>query len=194
MGSMKDFKALKSLKKDLEKKPTPVINPQNSGLKPGSVVTLMDSNDRGILRHVHKDHVEIEIDGLLFTAGLNDFIVNDPAEDRELMRRAGSAKPMKEKAKKPSVSVPSEITVDLHIERIPGGFDAPEGFELPFQIEYFKRVIRQNLKYRGMRINVVHGVGDGILRDAVRKEIDEVFAVSCTWNPGIAGVTVVTVK
>ncbi|MBQ0044782.1 MAG: Smr/MutS family protein [Bacteroidales bacterium] len=207
MGSMKDFRELKGLRKELEKETrvvAPVVEkkkvkvaapmPQKSGLRPGCTVTLMDSNDRGILRHVHKDHVDIEIDGLIFTAGLNDFIVNDPNEDRELMRRAGSAKPVKEKPKKAVAAVPSEITLDLHIERIPGGFDAPKGFELPFQMEYFRRIIRQNLKYRGIRIIVVHGVGDGILRDAVRKEIDEVFAVSCTWSPGTAGVTVVTVR
>ncbi|MBP9998634.1 MAG: hypothetical protein KBS67_05255 [Bacteroidales bacterium] len=35
-------------------------------------------NDRGILRHVHKDCVEIEIDGLMFKAGFGDFVVNDP--------------------------------------------------------------------------------------------------------------------
>lgn len=164
------------------------------GLQPGCVVTMMDSNDRGILRHVHKDYVEIELDGLVIPAGFRDFVVNNPDEDRELMRRSGSTKPKKEKPATTPAGNPNELTIDLHIERIPGGIDAPEGFELPFQMEYFRRILRQNLRHRGMRINVIHGVGDGILRDEIRKEIDEVFAISCSWAPGIAGVTVITVK
>ena len=215
----KDFDALKELKKELQKQEQ-AAEPQKAGqnqrshtvahkskeqhageqkarelgLQIGSIVTLMDSNDRGILRHVHKDHVDIELDGLMITAGFSEFIVNDPEEERELLRRSGSVRSHKKETVSPSPSSQGEITVDLHIEKIPGGFDAPEGFELPFQMEYFKRVLRQNLKHRGMRINIVHGVGDGVLKDAVRKELDEAFALSCVWVPGPAGVTTVTVK
>lgn len=164
-------------------------------LTPGSIVTFMDSNDRGILRHVHKDYVEIELDGLMIKSGFRDFIVNDPEEDRELMRRSGSSKAKKEKTQTPSFSGQSkELNLDLHIDKIPGGYDAPEGFELDYQLDFFKRTLRQNLRHRGMRINVIHGVGDGILKDMVRKELDESFAISCSWAPGIAGVTVVTIR
>lgn len=45
-----------------------------------------------------------------------------------------------------------------------------------------------------MRIEFVHGIGDGILKDAMRKELDETFALSCSWLPGPAGVTIVTIK
>ena len=120
-GGFNDFSALKDLKKELQKQeqtaaPAKEAQPQRQhtvvhksreqhageqkarelGLKPGSIVTLMDSNDRGILRDVLKDHVEIELDGLIIPAGFGDFIVNDPDEDRELMRRSGSTKPRKE--------------------------------------------------------------------------------------------------
>lgn len=163
------------------------------GLREGMAITLMDSSDRGTIKAIWKDHVDIEIDGLTFTAGFGEFIVNDAAEDERMRRSIFRDKDRKEQKKAASQGVPGEITVDLHIERIPGGMDAPEGFELPFQIEYFKRIIRQYRKHRGMRINVVHGVGDGILHDAVRKEVEETFALSCSWYPGPAGVTIVTV-
>ena len=221
MDGFKDFSALKGLKKELERKEkdnAPAVQmPQQKrdrtvvkkskeqhageqkakemGWQLGSVVTLMDSNDRGILRHVHKDHVDIELDGMMIQAGFRDFIVNNPEEDRELMRRSGSAKKKRDiAASKQGTEAPSEISLDLHIERIPGGYDAPKGFELEFQMEYFKRILRENLKHRGIRINVVHGVGDGILRDMIRKEIDDVYALRCSWAPGIAGVTIVSVK
>lgn len=220
MEGFNDFSALKGLKKELEKQEKTA--PDNAkeqqkrshtivhktkeqhageqkarelGLRPGCTVTLMDSNDRGILRHVHKDHVEIELDGLMITTGFRDFIVNNPEEDRELIRRSGTSKKKKDiEQVQAQVGTPSEVTLDLHIERIPGGYDAPKGFELEFQMEYFKRVLREKIKHRGLRINVVHGVGDGVLRDAIRKEIDEVYALRCAWSPGIAGVTVITVK
>lgn len=163
------------------------------GLCPGCTVTLMDSNDRGILRHVYKDCVEIEIDGLLFKAGFNDFIVNDAAEDSRLIESIGGGQKRKEERERPA-TIPNEISIDLHIEKIPSGYDAPKGFELPYQIEYFKCILHKYMKHRGMRISFIHGVGDGILRDAIRKEIDEVYALSCSWTPGPAGVTIVTIR
>ena len=220
MGKFNDFSALKTLKKDLEKKETPgeEAAPQQKrrnrtvsgkskeqiegeqtarerGLRPGCTVTLMDSNDRGTLRHVHKDFVEIEIDGLLFRAGFNDFVVNNPEEDARLVSSIGrSAQKRKETIADRPQALPNEISVDLHIEKIPSGYEAPEGFELPYQLEYFKSILHKNLKHRGMRISFIHGVGDGILRDAIRKEIDEAYALTCSWTPGPAGVTIVTVR
>ena len=220
MGKFNDFSALKTLKKVLEKKETPgeeAVQQQKRrnrtivgkskeqierertarerGLRPGCTVTLMDSNDRGILRHVHKDFVEIEIDGLLFRAGFNDFVVNNPEEDARLVSSIGrSAQKRKETVADRPQALPNEISVDLHIEKIPSGYEAPEGFELPYQLEYFKSILHKNLKHRGMRISFIHGVGDGILRDAIRKEIDEAYALTCSWAPGPAGVTIVTVR
>lgn len=219
MGKFNDFSALKTLKKDLEKKKPPGEEAvqqkrrnrtvagkskeqiegeqaaRERGLRPGCTVTLMDSNDRGILRHVHKDFVEIEIDGLLFRAGFNDFVVNNPEEDARLVSSIGrSAQKRKETIADRPQALPNEISVDLHIEKIPSGYEAPEGFELPYQLEYFKSILHKNLKHRGMRISFIHGVGDGILRDAIRKEIDEAYALTCSWTPGPAGVTIVTVR
>ena len=214
-----DFSALKALKKNLEERdssgkdvaPQPlkrsrtvVHKPKEQmegervakerGLRPGCTVTLMDSNDRGILRHVHKDCVEIEIDGLMFKAGFGDFVVNNVEEDSRLVSSIGGGQKHKEQGSDRPQPIPNEITVDLHIEIIPSGYDAPKGFELPFQLEYFKSILHKYMKHRGMRISFIHGVGDGILRDAIRKEIDEVYARTCSWTPGLAGVTIVTIR
>lgn len=215
MGKFNDFSALKTLKKETpgeeavqqQKRRNRTIvgkskeqlererTARERGLRPGCTVTLMDSNDRGILRHVHKDFVEIEIDGLLFRAGFNDFVVNNPEEDARLVSSIGrSAQKRKETIADRPQALPNEISVDLHIEKIPSGYEAPEGFELPYQLEYFKSILHKNLKHRGMRISFIHGVGDGILRDAIRKEIDEAYALTCSWTPGPAGVTIVTVR
>ena len=219
MNKYNDFSALKALKKELDRKDasgketvqqpnrrsrTVVHKPKEQmegervakerGLCPGCTVTLMDSNDRGILRHVYKDCVEIEIDGLLFRAGFNDFIVNNAEEDARLLKGAGGGHERKEQVRERPQTLPNEISIDLHIEKIPSGYDAPEGFELPYQLEYFKSILHKNMKHRGMRISFIHGVGDGILRDAIRREIDEAYALSCSWTPGPAGVTIVTIR
>lgn len=219
MDKFNDFSALKALKKNLEEKassgkegtPQPkkrsrtvVHKPKEQlegervakerGLCPGCTVTLMDSNDRGILRHVHKDCVEIEIDGLLLKAGFSDFVVNNADEDSKLVSSIGGGHKRKEQGTDRPQPLPNEISVDLHIEKIPSGYDAPKGFELPYQLEYFKSILHKHMKHRGMRISFIHGVGDGILKDAIRKEIDEVYALTCYWTPGPAGVTIVTIR
>ena len=86
------------------------------------------------------------------------------------------------------------MTVDLHIERIPGAEGIPEWAALDYQLQYFRQVLRQNLKHKGRRISFVHGVGDGILAAALRKELDEAFAVSCTYTYSTPGVTHVTIR
>ena len=57
-----------------------------------------------------------------------------------------------------------------------------------------QKVLRQNLKHKGKRIVFIHGVGDGILAQAIRKELEEVFALSCSYTYGPMGATNVTIK
>lgn len=217
-GKFNDFSELKSLKMEFDGeasskvksggstspkvghtgKGSPEVKPAgkvSSGLRPGCLVTLMDSNDRGVLRRVCDGYAEIEIDGLLLRAGFDEFVVSDPDEDRSLLGSAVRTAPKQgDAAKSSSPARPNEVTVDLHLEKIPSGRSVPAGAALPFQMEYFRRILHDNLRHRGMKITVVHGVGDGILRDAIRKEIDERYALRCFWTPGPAGVTVVTVR
>ena len=60
--------------------------------------------------------------------------------------------------------------------------------------QFAKGAARQNLKHKGKRIVFIHGVGDGILALAIRKELDEVFALSCSYTYGPMGATNVTIK
>ena len=53
---------------------------------------------------------------------------------------------------------------------------------------------RKNLKHRGRRIIFIHGVGDGTLAAALRKELDEVFALSCTDTYSTPGITNFTIR
>ena len=218
-NSFNDFASLKSLKKELEKNeaaaaPSKVQNEPRKktvklkskdeilgeekgrelGLQPGMRVTLMDSNDRGVIRHVRKDCVEIELDyGFVVPVGFHDFVVNDADEDRKLRQSVGSSKAKPVAEDKPAF--PGRANeIDLHIEALPGGLGIAKGQELPYQLEYFRSTLRAQLKHRGSRIIFVHGVGDGILKSAIREELDTVYAISCSWNPYGDGATAVTIK
>ena len=214
-----DFSSLKSLQKELENNNVTSTPPKIQeagrkqavkhkstgcskggekvsapGLRPGMKVTLMDSNDRGVIKHVRKECVEIELDsGFVIPVGLNDFVVNDAEEESRLLKSVGALKSEPSAVVKPVYSNKA-VEIDLHIEAIPGGHSVAKGQELPFQLEYFRTKLRAQLKHRGSRIIFVHGVGDGILKAAVRQELDTAFAISCSWNPYGEGATAVTVK
>ena len=141
-----------------------------------------------------KDYYELELDGLVIRAVRSEFIPINPEEDRKLH---SSIQPRRSKdAEEPLASEDplADLTVDLHIERIPGSDGVPEWAALEYQMNYFRQVLRKNLKHRGKRITFIHGVGDGVLASAIRKELDEVFAVSCSYTFGPMGATNVTIR
>ena len=86
------------------------------------------------------------------------------------------------------------LTVDLHIEALPGGRNVPKGQHLHFQLDTFRRIIRTNISRKGLKITFVHGLGDGTLKSAIRKELDEVLPLHCTYTVGDPAVTIVTIR
>ena len=202
---LSDFSQLKSLKKELEAgEPSSQGGPQpqrrshtvvhrtlyeeharNEGYANGQPVRMMASRDAGRITGFRKDAYEITLDdGFVVVAAKGEFVPVNEAEDK-MMSRCVPVRAHKslEKAHK-SVSGSEPQVVDLHMERIPGNEDVPEWAALDFQLEYFRRVLRDNLKHRGRRIVFVHGEGDGVLGSALRRELEEVFAISCTWQSG----------
>ena len=155
---------------------------------------MMDTNDTATIIGFGKDCYELELDGLVIRAVRSEFIPINPEEDRKLR---SSIQPRRSKdAEEPLASEDplADLTVDLHIERIPGSDGVPEWAALEYQMNYFRQVLRKNLKHRGKRITFIHGVGDGVLASAIRKELDEVFAVSCSYTFGPMGATNVTIR
>ena len=168
---------------------------RNQGLLKGQKVRMMDTNDTATIVGFGKDFYELELDGLTIRAVRNEFIPINPEEDRKL-RSAVPSRSSKKPSDEPlrSEDPLSDLTVDLHIERIPGSDGIPEWAALDFQMNYFRQVLRQNLKHKGKRIVFIHGVGDGILAQAIREELDEVFALSCSYTFGPMGATNVTIR
>ena len=195
-----DLKDLRVIKKSLSPEPekAPVQNQprkRSEGLFKGQKVRMMDTNDTATITGFCKDYYELELDGLTIRAVRSEFIPINADEDLKL-RAAIPSRSTKKSADEPlrSEDPLSDLTVDLHIERIPGSDGIPEWAALDFQMNYFRQVLRQNLKHRGKRIVFIHGVGDGILAQAIRKELDEVFALSCSYTFGPMGATNVTIR
>ena len=209
LSSLKDLKVIKKDLAPAEPEKSPVQKPRsktvilkskeeeyarNEGLVKGQKVRMMDTNDTATIVGFGKDYYELELEGLVIRAVRSEFIPINPEEDRKLR---SSIQPRRSKdAEEPlgSEDPLADLTVDLHIERIPGSDGVPEWAALEYQMNYFRQVLRKNLKHRGKRITFIHGVGDGVLASAIRKELDEVFAVSCTYTFGPMGATHVTVR
>ena len=209
LSSLKDLKVIKKDLAPAEPEKSPVQRPRsktvilkskeeeharNEGLVQGQKVRMMDTNDTATIVGFGKDYYELELDGLVIRAVRSEFIPINPEEDRKLH---SSIQPRRSKdAEEPLASEDplADLTVDLHIERILGSDGVPEWAALEYQMNYFRQVLRKNLKHRGKRITFIHGVGDGVLASAIRKELDEVFAVSCSYTFGPMGATNVTIR
>ena len=180
-------------------KVTPAAAPKpkesDMGIKTGQSVVLMDSNLRGKIIGLGKTvRIELE-DGLVIESAYGEFAVTDKSEIASLKETKVNTKKTITASKQAKQTNPDgSLTIDLHIEAIPGGRNIPKGQQLQFQMETFRKVIRENMSHRGMKITFVHGIGDGILKAAIRKELDEVLALRCSYSIGDPAVTIVTIK
>ena len=165
------------------------------GIKVGQSIVLMDSNLRGKIIGVGKTvRIELE-DGLVIESGYGEFAVTDKAEIASLKDSKVKTRQTRNATKRSvPVNPDGSLTVDLHIEAIPGGTSVPKGQQLQFQMDTFRRIIRDNANRRGMKITFIHGIGDGILKAAIRKELDEVLALRCSYSVGDPAVTIVSIR
>jgi hypothetical protein len=163
-------------------------------LKVGQSVVLMDSDLRGKIVSISKK-VKIELEeGLIIDAAYGEFAVTQDHELSALKQTKVKQKKTTSSKKPTTLSGNNALVVDLHIEAIPGGRNIPKGERLQLQMDTFRRVIRENHHHRGMSITFIHGIGDGILKAALRKELDEVLALRCSYNVGDPAITVVSIK
>jgi hypothetical protein len=165
------------------------------GIKVGQSIVLMDSNLRGKIIGIGKTvRIELE-DGLVIESGYGEFAVTDKAEIASLKDSKVKTRQTSNASKRSvPVNPDGSLTVDLHIEAIPGGTSVPKGQQLQFQMDTFRRIIRDNANRRGMKITFIHGIGDGILKAAIRKELDEVLALRCSYSVGDPAVTIVSIR
>ena len=205
LHSLKDLKGL--IPKDEPSKK--VLAPQKLREKPvspvkvsedpkvGDRVVLMESDEHGRIQRIDGRTYFIKLDDdLVVSLGKWDFAVTDDKEE-ERLRNSIFARRRPVSQDEPSRSRYTdygEITVDLHLEALAGGRSVQSGQALQFQMDAFKSELKKCLPHRGMRVRFITGVGDYVLTNAIRKELDEVYSLRCTYTVGTLGVTIVTVR
>ena len=162
---------------------------------------MMDSSDEAVIIGFSEKGVQLEFPGgLVATVPKSEFYVINRDEDLAMLRSV-STSPEKKRPSRPA-SAPAEsgaMTVDLHLDKIPGADGVPQWAALDCQLDWFRRVLRENLKHKGRRIVFIHGFGDGTLKEALQRELDEAFALSCSYTSGTAdnygpGTIIVTIR
>lgn len=192
--------APKTSKTSKEPKENQAIEPHEQHsetiIKVGQNVVLMGSDLRGKIISLGGKSAKIELeDGMTIQAVYGEFAVTDDKELSALKHTRPIPKKSSVSTKQSSVPAPcGTLTIDLHIESIPGGKNVPKGRQLQFQMAIFRRIVKENLCHRGMKICFIHGIGDGILKAAIRKELDEALALRCSYSVGDPAVTIVSIR
>ena len=98
----------------------------------------------------------------------------DAKELKEAMREKNqSSTPPRKISKSSRIAKNDIIEVDLHINEL---LDNTKGMStadiLNYQIDEFRKVMDANLHRHGQRIVFIHGKGEGVLRNALLKELN----------------------
>ena len=137
--------------------------------------------------HSFKDTVFFEEHALLFDLVINDYTKDavevNPAKLREALLSKPEFQPKKAtaivKKKKQKESI---VEVDLHIHEL---LDDTQGMDnkaiLDCQLSKFREVMNKYLTKKKQRIVFIHGKGEGVLRNAVIKELKKNYS-SCTYQ------------
>lgn len=149
LSSLKDLKVIKKDLAPAEPEKSPVQKPRsktvilkskeeeharNEGLVKGQKVRMMDTNDTAMIVGFGKDYYELELDGLVIRAVRSEFIPVNPEEDRKLRSSIQPRRPKDAEEPLASEDPLADLTVDLHIERIPGSDGVPEWAALEYQM------------------------------------------------------------
>jgi hypothetical protein len=130
--------------------------------------------------HCFRENTYFENPAITFDVVRND-VANkiDPLENiallqREMQRKKDAdARPVRRKVSKPAQGKGETIVVDLHIHEL---VDNTHGLSsadmLNLQVDKFREVMDANLKNHGQKIVFIHGKGEGVLRQAITKELN----------------------
>ncbi|MFT3886052.1 MAG: Smr/MutS family protein [Flavobacteriales bacterium] len=76
---------------------------------------------------------------------------------------------------------PSRMEIDLHLhELIDDERHLSDGEKLRFQLDYFERMLNTAIREKKRKLIVIHGVGEGVLREEVRKVLQ--FYEGCRFD------------
>lgn len=143
---------------------------------PGAVETKLDTSK---FFKLHCFHENMYFDKPVIAVDIvkNDRVCRPMAVDQNQLQRELNAKKTIDRPKRKPVKkhLPKDgiIEVDLHIDQL---VDTTRGLSnadiLNLQVDEFRRVMDANLKSHGQKIVFIHGKGEGVLRQAIMKELN----------------------
>ena len=96
-------------------------------------------------------------------------------EDAMRQKRNEDKRPLRKPVQKKQ-NPDEPVVVDLHIHEL---LDNTRGMSnadiLNYQIDTFRKVMKENLTHKGRKIVFIHGKGEGVLRQALMKELNYSF-------------------
>lgn len=94
-------------------------------------------------------------------------------EDALRQKRREDSRPLRQPVHRREPRKDEPLVVDLHINQL---LDNTRGMSnadiLNYQIDTFRNVMEQNLRFPGKKIIFIHGKGEGVLRQALMKELN----------------------
>ncbi len=146
-------------------------------LKPSTSVVLKIDTTKFCKLHCFRPNTYFDGEVLAFDIVRNDtparqmYVDSDDLADAMRRKKAADRRPAKRPVKKRDTR-PDIIEVDLHINNL---VDNTRGLSnsdmLNLQIDEFRRTMDANLKNHGQKIVFIHGKGEGVLRNALLKEL-----------------------
>ncbi|MCM1332633.1 MAG: DUF2027 domain-containing protein [Bacteroides sp.] len=156
-------------------------------MKSPGVVEYAVDNTKFFKLHCFRDNVYFDTPVLAFDIVKNDvpqrpvFIDSSRLEEGLKKKKAvDSVKTQSAPTKAKKQINPDVIEVDLHIDEL---LDTTAGLSnsdiLSVQLKEFNRVMSENVRHPGRKIVFIHGKGEGVLRNAILKELKHKYK-TCT--------------
>ena len=152
----------------------------------GDKVKVIDETSEGIiLRFELVDKAVVEIDSFEYSYNLSKLILLESyypviISEREIREKeAEPEKKVSQKHKKGAV-----IEVDLHIhELVDSAIGMSNSDMLLLQLSKFRKELERAISDRANKVVFIHGVGEGVLCSAIRRELKQYSAVSFSDAP-----------
>ena len=119
------------------------------------------------------DHDVIALDIVKDDVALRRMVIDSGRLEEGLKAKKAVDRPIRRPMQKHQPKKPGLLEIDLHISEL---VDSTAGLSpadmINLQIEEFRKVMDANLKNKGLKIVFIHGKGEGVLRNALMKELN----------------------
>lgn len=119
------------------------------------------------------DHDVIALDIVKDDVALRRMVIDSSRLEEGLKAKKAVDRPIRRPVQKHQPKKPGLLEIDLHISEL---VDSTAGLSpadmLNLQIDEFRKVMDANLKNKGLKIVFIHGKGEGVLRNALMKELN----------------------